>query len=166
MFFTRLDVGKKIKFPHEKCFQSAWCMKKYILQLVTIHVRKLFFSCIEPSEIHFLYDTKNVRKFFIFSMNAEKKSWNVENKVKIQFWEISTFSEKTISLCSVKKKVLSFGSTLKKIISPVKTAFFWEKKKNFTSQKFCFFQLARQIKIFKITFKNIIFQCFTHFFTT
>lgn len=122
----KIPMKKKVS-AKKKCFQSASYMKKYIIQLVTIHVRKFIFSCIELSEIRFFHGwnsffrtrQKNVGKFFIISMNSEKKkSRNVENKVKIQFREIPTFSEKknnNFTLLNKWKKITGvflLGSTL------------------------------------------------------
>lgn len=76
---------------------------------VSSRVKYIFFM----GEIHFFVRYKKCQEVFYFQYELrEKKSRNVESKVKIQFREIPTFSEKKkiISLCSTSgKKSLVFS---------------------------------------------------------
>lgn len=70
-------------------------------------------------EIHFFVQDKKMSGSFLLLVwtQRKKKSRNVESKVKIQFWEIPTFSEKknNFTLLNKWKKITGvflLGSTL------------------------------------------------------
>lgn len=122
-------------------------------------------------EIHFFVQDKKMSGSFLLLVwtQRKKKAGMSRVKSKYNFEKFLLFQrKKIISLCSTsEKKSLVFSYSARHYKNKFKNftcenSIFRRKQINFNSQKFIFFQLARQIKDYKITCKNIIFQCFTH----
>lgn len=159
MFCTRLNTHTHKKIPmkkkvsaKKKCFQSASYMKKYIIQRVTIHVRKFIFSCIELSEINFFHGWnsffRTIQKMsgsFLFSVwtQRKKKAGMSRVKSKYNFEKFLLFQrKKIISLCSTsEKKSLVFSYSARR---------YKNKLKNFTCENSIF--RRKQISTVKNSF--------------